>query len=282
MLALVALAATAIYGGDLFGVRERLGSPATPVPRPVALSRTAGDQAAATPVTATSEPAKTVLRSQPWWQGVRTLNGTGAATATFPIDSGALQWRAKWTCRSGHLVARVAAGPHPLVDAACPGTGTGYATRTGATSLAISADGPWQVQVDQQVDVPLVEAPLAAMTAPGAKAVATAALYGIDQSGSGRITVYHLADSSYSLRLDDFFITPNVDLEIRFSPLPAPHTTDAYLGAPSVAVAPLDVTTGSINFAVPAAVDPTRYASVVIWCPLIRSAYAAATLVPSP
>lgn len=35
-----------------------------------------------------------------------------------------------------------------------------------------------------------------------------------------------------------------------------------------------------MNFAVPAEVDPAQYRSVVIWCPLIDSAYAAATLVP--
>jgi hypothetical protein len=33
-----------------------------------------------------------------------------------------------------------------------------------------------------------------------------------------------------------------------------------------------------MNFLVPAGVDPSRYRSVVIWCPLITSAYAAATL----
>ncbi|HSH59190.1 MAG TPA: hypothetical protein VK988_06010 [Acidimicrobiales bacterium] len=70
-------------------------------------------------------------------------------------------------------------------------------------------------------------------------------------------------------------MTPNVDLEIRLSPLEAPRSTAEFMSAPSALVAPLDVTAGSMNFAVPADVDPSQYRSVVIRCPLIDSAYAA-------
>ncbi|MGH9076684.1 MAG: hypothetical protein ACRDY0_04415, partial [Acidimicrobiales bacterium] len=116
------------------------------------------------------------------------------------------------------------------------------------------------------------------MTAPGATVAASGALYRIDQIGTGTVTFYHLADGSYSMRIDRFFVTANVDLEIRLSPLAAPHSTEAYLAAPSVLVAPLDITVGSLNFPVPPGVDPTKYGSVVIWCPLISSAYAGSTL----
>jgi len=148
-------------------------------------------------------------------------------------------------------------------------------------SLAVRADGPWRLQVEQQVDVPLVEPPLPAMAAPGTSTVDSGSLYRIDQVGSGRLTVFRLADGSYALRLDDFFVTANSDLELRLSPLPAPQTTDEFTGSPSVSVAPLDVTAGSLNFAVPKAVDPTQYRSLVIWCERIHSAYAAASLEPS-
>ena len=43
----------------------------------------------------------------------------------------------------------------------------------------------------------------------------------------------------------------------------------------SVWAAPLDVTTGSLNFTLPPDVNPARYRSVVVWCPIIDSAYAA-------
>jgi len=47
-------------------------------------------------------------------------------------------------------------------------------------------------------------------------------------------------------------------------------------------VAPLEITVGSLNFSLPADIDPMQYKSVVIWCRLIDSAYAAATLKPIP
>ncbi|MDQ6615588.1 MAG: hypothetical protein M3083_12810 [Actinomycetota bacterium] len=292
VLALVALVASALVGGNLFGLRDRLFGSATPKPAPPAVSRSAaslnqqptpGPAGAASAARATTAPpAATVLRSEPWWQSVVTRQGEGPMTAlTFNVDASAIQWRVKSTCQVGHFSVRASGRARPVVDASCPGTATGYSTQTVAQSIQVVADGPWQIQVDQQVDVPLVEPPLAAMTAPGAKAVRTGSLYKIDQSGSGRVTAYQLADGTYALRLDQFFVSPNIDLEIRFSPLEAPHSTDQYTSSsPSDVVAPLDITAGSLNFVVPKAIDPMRYHSVVIWCPLIQSAYAAATLAP--
>ena len=278
ILALLALVASAAFGGDLFGVRERVFGSVTP--RPVAVSRATSAPAPVRAPQATTQPVETVLRSQPWWQTVTTLKGTGTMTPPpVTIAEGALQWRVTWTCGSGQLVVRSSARPtRPLVSAGCPGTGTGYGTQTGPVRLSITDGGPWQLKVDQEVDVPLEEPPLATMTAPGASMAATGTLYRIDQVGTGTITFYRLADGSYALRLDKFFVTANVDLEIRLTPLAAPHSTEQYLAAPSVLVAPLDITVGSLNFAVPAGVDPTQYRSVVIWCPLITSAYAASSL----
>jgi hypothetical protein len=145
-------------------------------------------------------------------------------------------------------------------------------------TLTVNADDAWELKVEQQVDVPLVEPPSPEMTAPGARAVASGSFYRMDQSGTGRLTLYRLATGGYAMRLDDFFVTANIDLEIRFSQAAAPHTTDDYLGSPSASVAPLDITAGSMNFTVPSGVDPTQYHSVVIWCPTITSAYAAASL----
>lgn len=274
-LALLALAASALYGGDFFGVRQRLLGTAPPPPKAPAVSRVA-EEATAT------VPEKTRVRSQPWWQSVDTFQGVGSMTTpVFTIDEGALQWRAKWSCQSGQLVLDAPAHPQPLVDATCPGTEAGYSVHTGRMSLNIRADGAWQLQIEQQVDVPLNEPPLPAMTA-GAVEVATGRFHNIDQSGRGRVTIYRLADDTYAVRLDDFFVTPNVDLELRLSPLQAPQSTDDYLSAPSALVAFLDVTAGSMNFAVPPTIDPTQYRSVVIWCPPLDSAYAAASLTPHP
>ena len=273
ILGVLVVAVAVVFGGDVFGVRESVLGTATPAPRPVAVSPFVS-------VNAHARPVSSVLRSQPWWQGVRDLSGaaTAGTTADFSIGSGVSQWRAKWACRTGRLVAGLSGRSGALLDVACPGSGTAYVTRTGAMALRVSAGGPWTIRVDQEVDVPLVEAPLAAMSAPGSAAVSAGTFYGIDQKSIGRVVIYRLASGRYALRLSGFYVSPNVDLQIRFSPLSAPHSTHQFLASRSVVVAPLNVTAGSLNFLVPRGEDPTAYRSVVIWCPLITSAYAAASL----
>jgi hypothetical protein len=275
VLGLAAVVASALIGGNFLGSRERLWGSESPEARPAALSRDAG---ATTPTTAAARD-ETILRSQPWWQGLTKLEGRGSTTATpLTVSQDALQWRANWTCETGRLLVRAPGQPRPVIDAACPGTGTGYGVRKGSVALQVTADGPWSMTVDQQVDLPLNEPPLPAMTAPGTKMIFTGSLYRMDQVGTGTLNIYQTADGRHLLRLDSFFVTANVDLELRFSPLEAPRTTEQFMGAPSVWAAPLDVTAGSLNFTLPPDVNPASYRSVVVWCPIIDSAYAAVTL----
>ena len=275
---LVVLAISALVGGNLFGIRERLFGSETPTAKAPAVSRAPDARAP------TSVAAPTKLRSQPWWQGVATLDGVGpSTTSSFTIDDDSLQWRVKASCESGRIVVTAPSRPEPLLDVACADASKelGITSRSGTMRLDVAADGPWRLEVEQQVDVPLVEPPLPEMTAPGAGVVARGDFYRMDQTGSGTVSVYRLADGRFALRLDPFFVTANVDLELRFSPLESPRTTAEYLDAPSVLAAPLDITTGSLNFVVTEDVDPTAYESIVVWCPLITSAYAAATLQPA-
>ncbi len=277
VVGILALLASAVVGSDLFGLRGRVFGSARPDPRPPAVSRRAD-----APTENTLEPKKTVLRSQPWWQTVTTLTGEGPMTApAFDISGDAVQWRVKWTCQSGHLKVVSPGRSRPVVDVSCPGAGTGYGTATGSVALEITADSPWELLVDQQVDVPLNEPPLPAMTAPGAVVVSTGTFYRIDQTGTGTVTLYRLPDGTYALRLDDFFVTANSELEVKLSALEEPTTSDQFLHAPSALVSPLEVTVGSLNFILPAEVDPKDYKSVVIWCRLINSAYSGATLRPA-
>jgi hypothetical protein len=279
-LGLLLVVVSGLVGGNAFGSREALWGSESPEARPAAGSRVVGTVpgAGSTETTAVGR-AQSVLRSQPWWQGLTTLEGTGSTTAApFNVAEDALQWRVKWTCETGRLLVRVPNQARSVVDAACPGSDIGYGVRKGSVGLQVTADGPWRMVVDQQVDVPLHEPPLPEMSAPGTRKVLTGSLYRMDQVGTGTLDFYRLADGRHVLRLDNFFVTANIDLELRLSPLEEPRTTEQYMNAPSVWVAPLDVTTGSLNFSVPAEVDPTRYRSIVVWCPIIDSAYAAATL----
>lgn len=277
-LGLLAVVASALMGGNVLGSREALWGSETPEARAPAASREVDGGPTPSTVTGAEE---TVLRSQPWWQGLTTLEGVGSMTTSpFTVAADSLQWRVKWTCETGRLLVTVPDARRPVVDASCPGSDIGYAVRKGPVSLDVTADGPWRMVVDQQVDVPLHEPPLPVMSAAGTRSILTGDLYRMDQVGTGTLTVYRLPDGRHALRLDDFFVTANVDLELRLSPLEAPQTTAQYMDAPSVWVAPLDVTAGSLNFMVPEDVDPTEWSSIVVWCPIIDSAYAAVTLRP--
>ncbi|MGI8425637.1 MAG: DM13 domain-containing protein [Actinomycetota bacterium] len=274
-LGLISVTLSAVMGSNMFGVRDRLLGSATPEPAPPAASRVAGAEAAlaATP---------TRLRSHPWWQDVTTIEGTGnTESSVFTIAKEAIQWRMKWSCPSGRLLVQVHKQAKPVVDAACPGGAFGYGASPGAKSVEVKADGPWRLEISQQVDNVLVEPPLPAMTANGAATVATGGFYKIDRTGTGRVTLFRQADGRYSMRFDDFFVSPNSDLEIRLSTVEAPRTSQEYIDAPSELVEILDVTAGSLNYVVPEGIDPSKYRSVVIWCAPINSAYAAATLVAS-
>jgi hypothetical protein len=271
----VVLLASLVVATNLFGARDALFGAATPPPRTAASSRAFSS-------VPTGPAPKSVLRSQPWWQAIGSFRGAGATT-TAPVRSAgdAIQWRLRWSCSSGRFTVASPGTSKALVDATCPARRTAQLAARPRGPLNVTADGPWQLRVERQVDVPLVEPPLPAMRAPAAATVARGELYRIDQVGRGRVTLYRLPGGRHALRLQGFYVTPNVDLQVRLSPLRAPRTTHQYLAAPSAFVGPLDVTTGSLNFVLPARVDPARYRSVVIWCPTVVSAYAAATLRPS-
>lgn len=274
-LGVLVLIVSAVLGSNMFAVRDRLFGTATPDAAAPAASRSV--TGGSTPETVPAAP--TSLRSSPWWQDVTTLEGSGSGTpAPFTIVAGAIQWRLKWTCTSGRLVVRAPKQTKPLVDGPCTEGGTGYGVQGGTVGLQVTADGPWHMEVAQQVDVPLVEPPLPAMTASGARVAASGTMYNIDKTGMGKATLYRQADGRYSVRLEDFFVSPNVDLELRLSTLDAPHGSQEFANAPSELVATMDVTAGSVNYTVPAGVDPTKYKSLVVWCVPIKSAYAAASL----
>jgi len=234
------------------------------------------------PTTANSSASTTSLRSFPWWAPVATFSGDETTvTESFEIDPFALQWRSGWTCESGSLFveARRPGGDvigQPLVDTECPTEGRGFSVETGAFELAVEAEGGWELVVEQQVDVPLVEPPTPQMEK--GEVIATGEIYDMDRSGEGTVEVYELDDGTHMLRLEDFYITPNVDLEIDVSELSEPKTTEEFDSAPYEEVTLMPVTTGSINYEIPESVDIMDWRSIVIWCEPLHLAYGGATL----
>ncbi len=274
-LMVLVLGTSAAYSANFAGFRDSVPPPAQRV-RAAAIDRD--------PATATASGAKSSLRSFPWWAQVATFDGTGPETTDrFTIDEFALQWRAVWTCESGHLLVRAQRGDgeavgQPLVDAPCPSDGTGFSVELGDLRMDVQAEGPWELVVEEQVDVPLVEPPTAEMEK--GRVVATGEIYDMDRRGSGTVFVYRLRDGSTMVRLEDFYITPNVDLEIDVSELERPQTTEEFTSARYERIAMMPVTTGSINYEVPDDVDVRDWESIVIWCEPLHLAYAGATLEP--
>lgn len=268
-LAILALVVGVLIGADAFGLRRQLFGSVVPEPRRAASSRVAGD--------GSGDASSTVLRSNPWWQEVAVLEGEGpGATESFTIDDGALQWRVSPTCETGSILIEASGEDEPVADLECPTIDVGYGVHPGPHTLQVAAEGRWHVVVEQQIDVPLEEPPLPEMT--DRNLIATSDLYGIERTGEGKVELYELPNGRFALRLEDYYVTPNVDLEIRLSPLREPHSTKRYADAPSEFAGRLDITTGSLNFMIPRGTDPTEYRSIVIWCPPLAIAYAGASL----
>lgn len=220
-------------------------------------------------------------KAAPRWETVTTLSGNAgtSTTAPFTILAGAIQWRARWSCDSGTL--HVETDPAPrrpgaLVDGACPTKGEGYSIVTGSVKLAVSATGPWQVTVDQQIDTPLEEPPLPAMAA--AKVLSQGDFYNVEKNGKGSAKIYQLADGARALRLDSLEVNQNTDLFIWLDAAAAPKTSKDAVSAEYWVLGNLKSTIGSQNYEIPADIPVNRVRSIVIWCQPVAIAYAAAAL----
>lgn len=222
-------------------------------------------------------------KSQPYWSPVATLEGTGNTTSkSFTIDGAALQWRISWHCETAPftIVPVNAAGQESrrkLADAlSCPGDGEGFAADKGGQTLKVMTAGGWRATVEQQIDSPLVEPAPAGLAS--ARVLGTARVYDVDRDGEGTAKIYELPNGTRLIRLEDFFVSINSDLELRLSESTGPKSTDEAASAPFKVIAPLKATVGSMNYEVPRDVDVSKYQSIVIWCEITRNAYAAASI----
>lgn len=221
--------------------------------------------------------------SAPHWQRVASFGGSAGAAPRVAIRPDALQWRLAWRCQRGSLAitAGQAGGrPQRLVAARCPRRGRALSLTHGRLGLRVRASGPWRVAVEQQLDSPLHERPLPAMTAPGARRTARGTFSGVERKGEGRVSLYRLAGGRLALRLDAFATTTNTDLVVWLSSARRPRTSREAFGAHHTLVAPLRATVGDQNYLVPRGTPARDLRSVVIWCVPQRIAYTAATLRP--
>ena len=229
--------------------------------------------------TSSTEP---VERSAPRWETVTTLSGNGATTTEpFDILDEAIQWRVRWSCQTGSL--RVATIPpprrgEPMVENTCPEDGEGFSIVTGTVRLEIRAGGPWELKVDQQIDIPLREPPLEAMAS--APVLAQGDFYNVEMEGKGTVRLYRLPDDRLALRFEDFQVSNNTDLFLWVSTAPEPRTSAEAVESDHIVIGNLRSTIGTQNYVLPADMTPERARSIVIWCQPVSVAYTAAALRP--
>lgn len=224
---------------------------------------------------ATNRPA----HAAPRWEHVSTFEGSGAATKDFVVAGKAIQWRARWTCESGDLGLSVTPPPadgRALAEARCPGDGEESSIATGRLRLAIKASSRWRVVIEQQVDTPLHEPPLAGMTDD--RLVARGGFYPIDKPSSGIASVYRLPNGRLGLRLEDFRTSPNTDLFVWLSPARNVKTTKDAFRAPHTVLREVKSTMGDQNYVLPRSVDANELRTIIMWCEPVRNAYTAAAL----
>lgn len=266
VVACLALLAGACGGGD--GTGDSAGGTPSPAGRATATT---------TPAAATTVAS----RAAPRWETVTTLKGSGASgTAAFTIIDSAIQWRVRWTCDAGTLTITSdppPRKPRPIAEGACPDQGEGFGIHTGSIRLDVATAGPWTAVVDQQIDTPLVEEPLAGM---GPETLAGAGQFSpVEMEGKGTAGLYELADGTRVVRFeDDFEVSTNTDLFVWISEAEAPRTSREAVDSPFVELGNLKSTLGSQNYVVPAGVPTERIRSIVIWCAPVAIAYAAAPL----
>lgn len=230
-------------------------------------------------------PQKTVVapadKAAPRWEPVASFSGTGPMTRTLDIAKRAIQWRVRFRCEPGRFAVVVSPAPRSgsaRADGDCPGRGEGSWVTSGRQELRIDASGRWRVEVEQEVDTALHEAPLAAMQAPTAKLLARGDFYKVERSGRGRATLHQLPNGRLALRLENFVTEANTDLFVWLSEARRPRSTRAAFRAKHVEFAALKSTLGDQNYLLPRGVDATRIRSIVIWCEPVRIVYTAATL----
>ncbi len=229
-------------------------------------------------------PPTTARRSQPYWAAVVDLSGSGATTAKpFTIDPVALQWRMTFHCQTGTFSATGVRGTEPLrrplaANAPCgpQAEGSAFSGELGTITVSVTATGPWDAKVEQQVDGPLVEPVTPALAS--AQVVAVGQFTKLDREGEGTVKVYRLPNGRQAVRLESFYTSINPDLGLMLSSLAAPKTSAELQAAPSTEIALLKATYGSMNYEVPPDVDATTYQSVAIWSERAKSAFTVAVL----
>jgi hypothetical protein len=238
---------------------------------------TSPDESAFTAV-ASGGHVRVVRHAEPRWERVTSFTGAAAATRSFAVAREAVQWKADWSCRGGAFAMTVDGPSKPMAvrTTTCPDVGTQTSTGAGGQTLHVSASGPWAVQVSQQVDTALVQQRLPGMTA--ASLVGRGRFHSIQNHGEGTVAVHKLPSGRLALRFENFYVSASPGLRIWLSSARNVESTLQARQAHHIDAGALRSTLGSYNQMLPASVRAGDFHTVVIWCPTVLIAFAAAPL----
>ncbi len=144
--------------------------------------------------------------------------------------------------------------------------------------LTVAAHGHWRAVVEQQLDTPLREPPLAAMRSSAARTVARGAFHPVESPGDGTASLYRLPNDRLALRLQNLRTAAYPDLFVWVSEARNPRTSAQVAASAHVELGRLKSTRGDQNYLLPKGLDRDAVGSVVIWRAPIRMAYTAAAL----
>jgi hypothetical protein len=167
----------------------------------------------------------------------------------------------------GHV--RVVRHAEPRWERVTSFTGAAAATR----SFAVAREA---VQVSQQVDTALVQQRLPGMTA--ASLVGRGRFHSIQNHGEGTVAVHKLPSGRLALRFENLYVSASPGLRIWLSSARNVESTLQARQAHHIDAGALRSTLGSYNQMLPASVRAGDFHTVVIWCPTVLIAFAAAPL----
>ena len=225
------------------------------------------------------EKVRFARRAEPRWERVATFAGAGAADRRFTIAPRAIQWKADWACHAGsfNMTVGKAAGDARLVSTeSCPDVGVQNASGTGAGRLQVSAAGPWRVVVRQQVDTALEEPPLPGMS--DATRLSRGRFHRIQNDGSGFVELHRLPNGRLALRFENFYTSASPGLRVWVSRTRNVKSTLEARRSKHADVGALRATLGSYNQMLPPGTRADSFHTIVIWCPTVLIAFAAAPL----
>lgn len=229
----------------------------------------------AAPTTTTAPGPRAAAR----WEDVTTFSGSGPfESPSFTIDTNAIQWKAQWSCEMGSIRIDTIPPPKnagPFATGTCPTQDEQFSIATGAVHLRLDTAGAWKVTIQQQVDTPIAEQPVAGMDS--APVLEAGDFHNIERPGGGSARIYQLAGQRV-LRLDPFNVSPNSELYVWLSEARDPRTSADVVAVPHVELASLKSTIGTQNYVLPDTLPGANLGSVVIWCAPVRIAYIAAPL----